>query len=107
MFTEQKEYVHLVDARTFDKTQTLSFGQHGDGAREPDIGGACFSIDGKSVLVGTERAIQQWVYQIKGQKLMKRKLIREAEKSFRVLNYIDAGWFEGRVGRIHGCIVWV
>ena len=66
MFTEQKEYVHLVDARTFDKTQTLSFGQHGDGAREPDIGGACFSVDGKSVLVGTERAIQQWVYQIEG-----------------------------------------
>ena len=61
MFTEQREYVHLVDARTFEKTQILSFGEQDDNIREPDIGGACFASDGKSVIVGSERAIWQWV----------------------------------------------
>lgn len=61
MFTEQKEYVHLVDARTFEKTQILSIGEPEDGIRDPDIGGACFSPDGKSVVVGGERSICQWV----------------------------------------------
>lgn len=61
MFTEQKEYVHVVDARTFEKTQILNVGEHEDGVREPDIGGACFSPDGKSIVVGTERALWQWV----------------------------------------------
>ena len=61
MFTEQKEYVHLVDARTFEKTQILSLGEPEDGIRDPDIGGACFSPDGKSVVVGGERSICQWV----------------------------------------------
>jgi WD40 repeat protein len=61
MFTEQREYVHLVDARTFEKTQILSFGEQDDNIREPDIGGACFSSDGKSVIVGSERAVWQWV----------------------------------------------
>jgi WD40 repeat protein len=62
MFTEQKEFIHVVDARTFEKTQILSLGDYEDGIREPDIGGACFSPDGKSIVVGTERAIWQWVY---------------------------------------------
>ena len=60
MFTEQKEYIHVVDARNFEQTQILSIGEH-DGVREPDIGGACFSPDGKSIIVGSERAIWQWV----------------------------------------------
>lgn len=61
MFTEQKEYVHLVDARTFEKTQILNVGEPEDGIRDPDIGGACFSPDGKSVVVGGERSVCQWV----------------------------------------------
>jgi WD40 repeat protein len=61
MFTEQKEYVHLVDARTFEKTQILSVGEPGDSTREVDIGGASFAPDGKSIIVGSERAIWQWV----------------------------------------------
>jgi WD40 repeat protein len=61
MFAEQKEFVHLVDARTFDKTQILSVTEHDDGIREPDIGGACFAPDGKSIVVGSERAIWHWV----------------------------------------------
>ena len=61
MFTEQKEYVHLVDARTFEKRQILTLGETEDTSREPDIGGACFSPDGKSVVVANERTIYQWV----------------------------------------------
>lgn len=61
MFTEQKEYVHLVDARTFEKRQILKLGEMDDSTREPDIGGACFSPDGKSVVVANERTIFQWV----------------------------------------------
>lgn len=60
MFTEQKEYVHLVDARTFEKTQILSVGDAGD-LREPDLGGAAFAPDGKSVIIGSDRAMWQWV----------------------------------------------
>ena len=61
MFTEHSGFIHLVDARNFEKTQILSATGHDEGAREPDIGGACFSPDGKSILVGTDRAIFQWV----------------------------------------------
>jgi hypothetical protein len=62
MFTEQKENIHVVDARTFEKTQILSVGEPGDGPRDADVAGACFAPDGKSIIVGTERAIWQWVY---------------------------------------------
>jgi len=61
MFTEQKEYVHLVDARTFDKTQILNLSEEDESLREVDIAGACFSADAKSVFVGTQRALWQWV----------------------------------------------
>ena len=61
MFTEQKEYVHLVDARTFEKTQILCVGEPDDVGREIDLGGASFAPDGKSVIVGSERAMWQWV----------------------------------------------
>ena len=61
MFTEQREYVHLLDARTFDRTEILSVGEHDDGSREPEIGGACFAPDGRSIIVGSERAIWVWV----------------------------------------------
>jgi hypothetical protein len=69
MFTEQKEYIHLVDARTFEKTQILTVGDPGDRPNDPDIGGACFSMDGKSVIVGTDRAIWQWEIDTRGRKL--------------------------------------
>ena len=61
LFTEQKEYVHLVDARTFERTEVLSLGEPADGSRELDVGGACFSSDGKSVVVGSDKSIWQWV----------------------------------------------
>lgn len=61
MFTEQKEYVHLVDARAFEKTQIVSIGEGDNGQQGPDIGGACFAQDGKSILIGSEKAIWQWV----------------------------------------------
>lgn len=61
MFTEQKDNIHLVDARTFEKSQVLKLGEQEGGIREPDIAGACFAEDGKSVVVGTERGIWQWV----------------------------------------------
>ena len=107
MFTEQKEYVHLVDARTFDKTQILSLGELEDGVREPDIGGACFSSDCKSVLVGSERAIWQWVESPLYDANI-RKLIRGVEKCFRVLNCIEFGFIhivdmcEGVIGASQG-----
>jgi len=61
MFTEQKEKVHLVDARTFEKTQVLSVGEGDNVSKEIDLGGASFAPDGKSVIVGSERAMWQWV----------------------------------------------
>jgi WD40 repeat protein len=61
MFTEQREFIHLVDARTFEKTQILSIGEHEDSLRDSDIAGVCFTADGKNIIVGTERAILQWV----------------------------------------------
>jgi WD40 repeat protein len=60
MFTEQKDLVHLVDARTFEKTQILSVVD--EGSRDADVGGACFAPDGKSVIVGSDKAIWQWVF---------------------------------------------
>ena len=62
MFTEQREFIHVVDARTFEKTQILSVGEHEDSLKDSDIAGACFSADGKNIIVGIERGILQWVY---------------------------------------------
>ena len=88
MFTEQKEYVHLVDARTFEKTQILSIGDGDEEVREPDIGGACFAQDGKSILIGSERAIWQWVCPLLTKTDRVRKLIRGEGNYFRALNCI-------------------
>jgi WD40 repeat protein len=60
IFTEQREFIHLVDARTFEKTQILSVREHEDSLRDSDIAGACFTADGKNIIVGTDRAILQW-----------------------------------------------
>ena len=60
IFTEQSKYIHVVDARKFEETQVLSIGEP-DGVREPEIGGACFTPDGKNITVGSDRAIWQWV----------------------------------------------
>jgi len=93
MFTEQKEYVHLVDARTFEKRQILKLGESEDSTREPDIGGACFSPDGKSFVVANERTVYQWVRSpfllVRcGLTGFGRKLIRGDENCFRALKCI-------------------
>jgi WD40 repeat protein len=83
MFTEQKEYVHLVDARTFEKTQILNVGEPEDGIRDPDIGGACFSPDGKSVVVGGERSVCQWVqHHLSREKLKYQEIDTRGRKLF-------------------------
>jgi WD40 repeat protein len=103
MFTEQKDYVHLVDARTFEKRQILRLGEMEDTSREPDIGGACFSPDGKNVIIANERTIFQWVFPAPlgrffpfilslGMALMSflgRKSISGDENCFRASNCID------------------
>src|SRR5204863_5662545 len=51
IFTEHTKYIHVVDARNFEETQILSIAEQ-DGVREPDIAGACFTPDGKNIIVG-------------------------------------------------------
>jgi len=69
MFTEHNSFIHLVDARTFEKTQILSVVEAGEGPREAEVQGACFASDGKSIIVGCERAIWQWDIDTRGRKL--------------------------------------
>jgi WD40 repeat protein len=46
---------------SYGAARLVKFSQGDESLREVDIAGACFSADAKSVFVGTQRALWQWV----------------------------------------------
>ena len=67
LFTEASSAMHIVDARTFQRSEIT---RHTDRTSEPkeEIGGACWGPGGRQVFVGFNRSIVSWDVDIVGRK---------------------------------------